>query len=98
MTEAVLTRKIKKACEGEGAYAAKIHGGQFSAGVPDLLLCYHGRFVAMEIKMPGREHTVTKLQAEQLKKIRRAGGVGEVVSSVDQALKILRKVDREYGD
>lgn len=59
-------------------------GGAQTRGVPDVVGCYRGRLVALEVKRPqvGR---LTALQAKRIEDIRRAGGVAEVVTSVDDA-------------
>lgn len=89
-SEAVLTRKIKKGLEEDGCYVAKIHGGQYSAGIPDLLVCYEGRFFGLEVKLPGKERTVTVLQNTNLDSIRDAGGVSAVVTSLHQARRAIK--------
>lgn len=97
MTEPRLVLKIKKALQAEGHYVAKIHGGRYSAGVPDLLVCRKmqmgqlGLFVALEVKLPGKEKNVTELQAKNLRAIREAGGTAWVVSSVEAALEVCEK-------
>lgn len=73
-----------------GSVVWKIHGGPMqAAGIPDLVGCIDGRFVGLEVKLPGGEPT--KLQAATLKAIRRAGGVGEVVTSIEEALASVSK-------
>lgn len=85
MTEPKLVLKIRKALEAEGAYAAKIHGGRYSVGVPDILVCYKGRFYGFEVKLPGKEKNLTALQRTQLQGIRDAGGQAWVITSVEEA-------------
>jgi hypothetical protein len=87
--EAKLTLKIRKALEAEGAYVFKVHGGRFSAGIPDLVGCMDGQFFGFEVKLPGRTNTVTKLQQANLTRIEEAGGVAAVVTTVDEALEKL---------
>src|SRR3546814_4336782 len=51
--EARLGTAIRRACIARGAFAFKIHGGPtMMAGLPDLIMCYRGRFIGMEIKVP----------------------------------------------
>ena len=50
------------------------------AGVSDLLLCYKGFFVAIELKT---ESEVSDLQIEFINEVRIAGGIGEVVDHID---------------
>lgn len=51
------------------------------SGKPDIVGCYHGRFVAFEVKT--KVGVVTKLQSYTLEKMREAGGVVSVVRSVE---------------
>ncbi len=63
-------------------------GGVFQqAGLPDLLGVTDGRFFAFEVKIPGK--TATPLQGATLAAIRRAGGIAETVTSVDQVRFVL---------
>ena len=48
-------------------------------GVPDLIYCVAGLFVAIEVKAPGAKSRVTELQARQLQGIAKAGGLSFVV-------------------
>lgn len=52
------------------------------SGVPDILACWKGKFIAIECKAPGKEHSVTDLQKDQLNAIAAAGGIALVVSDV----------------
>lgn len=93
--ESKLSRKIVRAIEaqfGEEVWVKKIHGGQFQAGVPDLLGCLRGQFFAFEVKMPGREKKVTDQQQYNLDRIEGAGGISEVISSPQQAIDYLKEV------
>lgn len=98
MTEPNLVRKIKKALEKEGYYAVKVHGGRYSVGVPDLLVCveeaagYISAFVALEVKLPDKTKNVTELQATNLRAIREAGGCAWVITSVEEALEICKEL------
>jgi hypothetical protein len=51
----------------------KYHGSPYShKGVPDLLICWNGTFVAVEVKVPGEKPTPA--QALQIANIIKAGG------------------------
>ena len=66
----------------------KTHGGMYStAGIPDIIACMGGRFVALEVKQPGGKPT--RLQEITLGKIREAGGIAAVVTSVEEAKQTL---------
>jgi hypothetical protein len=55
-----------------GCYVRKLHGSAFQVGLPDLVGCYRGRFVAIECKKKGGKPTV--VQVEELRRITQAGG------------------------
>jgi len=95
VTEPQLTLKTRKSLEQRGAAFFKIHGGQFQRGVPDLLGCYRSIFIAIEMKLPGKERTLTDNQAMNLRKVRKAGGIARVCTSVTQANRILDQIDRK---
>jgi hypothetical protein len=97
MKEGALVTKIKKALEAEGACCFKIHGGQYSQGVMDLIVVHRGRFFGMEVKLPGREKKVTELQMEQIRKVRAAGGIAGVVTSVTDARLMMHKGVTRHG-
>lgn len=66
----------------------KIHGGPYqSAGIPDIIGCIGGRFVALEVKVPGNK--ATRLQELVISRIRVAGGIAGVVTSVEEAMRVL---------
>ena len=67
----------------------KIHGGPtMMAGLPDLIGVWHGRFIAVEVKMPG--NGPSKIQERVMDRIRQAGGRVVVAHSVAEALTVLR--------
>lgn len=52
MKESVLQKSIIDYCKKNRIYCVNIHGGGWCAkGVPDLLLCVNGRFLALELKV-----------------------------------------------
>lgn len=91
--ESSIQRAVIKALREEhGCYVLKVHGNAHTdAGTPDLLVCYGGRFVGMELKQPGRYVKPKGIQAARLRQIEKAGGVAGVVRSVSDALELLRR-------
>lgn len=74
------------------AYVINHHGGPMATvGVPDLLVCYRGRFIGLEVKMPGKE--ATAIQLHHYKLIQAASGVAGTVSSIHEVKYILEYVD-----
>jgi Holliday junction resolvase len=67
----------------DSCFAWKEHGGMYStAGIPDIICCLKGYFIAIEVKQPGNR--LTKLQEITLRDIERAGGIGMVVHSLEE--------------
>ena len=65
-------------------------------GVPDILCCYRGRFVGLEVKTArGR---ISGPQRVQNNRIRRACGRAVVVRSVADVQAVLQHIDREVDD
>ncbi len=92
--ESRLVTKILKKIRAEGGWWFKSHGSVYQmSGVPDIIGCHDGMFVAFEVKMPGQETNTSSRQEWMMKKIHEAGGVSAVVSSVHGALGVLRLLD-----
>jgi hypothetical protein len=53
-------------------------GGYGRAGVPDIIACYNGRFIGIEIK--AGDNQPTALQQRELAMIRKRGGVALVIN------------------
>lgn len=90
--ESRLQRRIRKALEEEfpQSFWIKIWSGPFQvAGFPDLLGCVKGRFIALEVKMPGEEPSA--IQRHMMKLIKRAGGITSRVESVEEAINVIRR-------
>lgn len=101
--ESRLGSEIRRACIKRGAFAFKIHGGPtMMAGLPDLIMCYRGRFIGMEIKVPDPSSQPSVIQRRRIREIRDAAGKAFVVRSVASAMRILDAVDRDidsqHGD
>lgn len=65
-----------------------------TTGVPDIIGVYRGKFIAFEVKMPGKEKTTSRRQVVIMSRIRLAGGVPKIVSSAQDAMGVLRKLDK----
>ena len=98
MGESAIQRKIRLLLESLGATVFKQQAGIYSTtGTPDLVACYRGRFVAIEVKQPGEEPR--KIQLHRQAQIRKSGGICEVCDSVEQVERILRAIDAgKYDD
>ncbi len=95
MREAELITKIKNYLKTvPDCFYWKEHGGQYgTAGIPDIIVCYRGRFIAFEVKVGNNQPTV--LQALTIRKIIKAGGYALVVRSVDEAMQVIKAFKEE---
>ena len=89
MLESTITNNIRKyLATVPGLFFWKTHGAQFGkAGIPDIIICYHGKFIALEVKASGRMPTA--LQSNTIGKIRKAGGIAYVVYSLREVQEII---------
>jgi Holliday junction resolvase len=90
--ETAITRKLVDKLREAGAWVYKVHGsGMSRAGVPDLLCCYKGRFVAIEVKTDTGK--VSPRQRVELAAINDAGGdafLCQGMADVDRVVRLLR--------
>lgn len=104
--ETKLLNKMRLAAErkyGDRLVTIKYHGSAYSqAGVSDLLCCLDGVFVAAEVKSPasygGSEERAltsgpTVKQVAFLNRVAEAGGVADVVASVEGFLELLAEAE-----
>lgn len=76
---------VKKYLNGIGAWwYMPVSNGMGRVGCPDFLICYKGRFLAVETKAPGKRGNTTPNQDRELEGIKRADGLALVVDDVEQ--------------
>ena len=94
--ETRLTKRILDALNGKDGVAVwKIHGSVYQeAGISDILGCAFGVFLSLEVKLPRTRSRAepSKIQEHQLRRVKRAGGVGFVITSVQEALDIVSEI------
>lgn len=91
--EKVVKDKVVSVLKAEGVYYffPATHGFGRS-GVPDIVACVNGHFVAIETK--AGKNKITALQAREIQSIRAANGVAVVVNETnwDMLPELLRKL------
>ena len=91
MREKSIENKIKTYLRSKGAYCVKYHGNQFSqVGVADLLVCYKGRFLAIEIK--NETGKTSPLQDVNIQMVKDAGGISFVARSVEDVRAVIDNI------
>jgi hypothetical protein len=70
-------------------YYMPVQNGMGVVGIPDIIACWKGRFLAIETKAPGKRNNTTENQKRVLKEIGAHGGLQIVVDDVEQLLQYL---------
>lgn len=92
MKEQDIQRKIIKYLESVGAYVVKVVASNKS-GTPDILACYRGIFLAIEVKRPETKTSVSELQEYNIKKIKEAGGIAIVSWDLDAVKAVVENIN-----
>ena len=78
MKESQFQSQVIKYLKERGAYVLNVAGGtQIPKGTPDLLVCWRGRFIALELKVG--KNTTSELQDYHIDCISESGGVAMVI-------------------
>ena len=95
MKEKTITNQILKYLKSlPGCFAFKEHGGLYgTCGIPDIIVCYKGKFLAFEVKT--EEGKLSKLQEITIEKIQKANGMAFKVTSFEEVKEILKGVTPE---
>lgn len=89
--ENAVENKIKKWLKDKNYWFFKVHGSIFQpSGIPDILACINGKFVAIEVKRT-KGGVVSSLQKAQIEKIKENGGIAGVANSMEEFLEILKE-------
>jgi len=92
VSEKTIENSIKRYLDSIGAWHIKTHGSLFSkAGVPDIIACVNGIFVAIEVKKTGG--VVSELQKANIKLIQHAGGIAFVSYSLKETKQHLKELN-----
>lgn len=88
--------RLKKFLEDEGCWFVKFFANAYTKiGIPDILCCYNGYFVAIEVKAP--KGKPSELQKRNVQKIIESGGIA-VVLYPDQFDYFKKMIQYLYND
>jgi len=91
--ESKLSRDIMAELRKHGWFCFKVHGNEATMkGLPDIMVCAEGYFVALETKRPGEHGSNTKRQEYVQGLINDAGGYSQLVLTPRQAVYIVEQV------
>jgi Holliday junction resolvase len=88
--------KIKKYVESEGGWQVKFFANSMTrTGIPDLLCCVNGYFLAIEVK--AEKGHPSEIQLYVVNKIREAGGIAVIVypSAFEDLKNIIQLLKRD---
>lgn len=92
MREKNIENQIKSYLRSKGAYYFKHHGNQYSqVGVPDIIVCYKGHFLGIEVK--NETGKTSPLQDINLEMINKNGGYGFVARNLEDVKIVLEEID-----
>ena len=93
MKEQDIQKKLINHLEGLGSYVVKVISAS-KAGVPDLLCCYQGMFIGIEVKTPEKKNNTSKLQDINIERIQYADGIAGVAWDIQSLEEILALVEQ----
>jgi hypothetical protein len=79
-------------------YYMPVQNGMGVVGIPDLICCIDGKFLAIETKAPGKLSTLTANQKRRIEEIRTAGGEAMVVDNPQQVEDWLNAYTKEKSE
>lgn len=93
-SEQAIQSDILKYLKSVGAYTIKVAAATKS-GVPDIICCYKGRFIAIEVKRPETKTKVSPLQLVNIIKIEEAQGSALVAWGKEMVKTFIENIDKE---
>jgi hypothetical protein len=91
--ERVIVRRILTYMRSRGAFAEKVHGDQLQSPLLDIIACYRGLFIHLEVKR-SKKIKPTRRQEFIIQSVIDAGGIAASVSHIEEVMKILDEIDR----
>lgn len=95
MKESELIKKISDYLKSvPDLFFWKEHGGMYgTAGIPDIIICYRGRFIGLECKVGKNKPTM--LQSLTIRLILQAGGYAMIVRTVEEVKQLISAFEQE---
>ena len=91
--EAKVKKQVKKILDDLGAYHfSPLTSGYGRSGVPDIIVCYKGKFIGIECK--AGKGKLTALQEHNIKQIKHNEGLAIVINegNIEELLTLLKEV------
>ena len=97
--EAKVKKKVVEILKSHGAYYFyPVTGGYGASGVPDIVVCFKGKFIGIECK--AGKNKPTALQEKNLNAIRSTGGFAFVVNeeNLDSLARVLGELSHGFSN
>jgi len=92
--EGDLQRQIIRWLKRHHVWHLKVVGSAVqTGGVPDILVCYKSRFIALELKRPDGKGILADRQRAHLDRIEKNGGIGVVIDDYDKFLELMESIE-----
>lgn len=92
MREKAVEDKIKEYLFQNDIYYFKVHGSKFMpAGIPDIVCCFDGSFLGIEVKRPGAKNEQSPAQKIHERNIIKSGGTYLLVDSLEEVTDYIEK-------
>ena len=96
MRESSIDDKITDYLKANKIYGVKIHGSANQTKTVDWHICYKGRFLAVETKVPGK--LPDPVQRFILAEIKQSGGYKATVIELADLQRALEEIDRQISN
>ena len=93
-SEQAIQSDILKYLKSVGAYTIKVSAAT-KAGIPDIICCYKGRFIAIEVKRPEAKTNVSPLQVANITMLINAQGEAIVAWDKEMVKTFIDNIDKE---
>ena len=93
-SEQAIQSDILKYLKSVGAYTIKVSAAT-KAGIPDIICCYKGRFIAIEVKRPETKNNASPLQVANITMIINAQGEAIVAWDKEMVKTFINNIDKE---
>lgn len=93
MLERDIQSVILKYLKSKGIYSFKVIKANKS-GIPDIVCCYKGLFVSLEVKNPGNYNVAEELQEFNINEIIKSGGIALVVDNLEEVKQLFKDIDK----
>jgi len=90
--ESNVQSKILKYLKSIDCYTVKVVSAT-KAGIPDIIVCYKGIFIGVEVKTPETKNNVSELQKYNLELIKDSGGYSLVAWDLEMVKDFIKDID-----